>query len=185
MAVTAVAAGIDAVEKVHAPVHALQNIGRRAHAHQVDRLILGKIGHHGAEHAVHLLVALSHRQPADRVAVQIKLGDLFGVLDADIVVDGALVDPEEQLVAVDRPLGLLKLPHFLLAADEPAGRAVHGRLHIAALCQGGRTFVKRHRDGGRQVRLDLHALLRAHEDLMTVDVGAEGHALLADLTQAL
>ena len=37
---------------------------------------------------------------------------------------------------------------------------------------------------GAQIGLDLHTLLRPHENLVAVDVGGEIHALLLDLPQA-
>ena len=50
----------------------------------------------------------------------------------------------------------------------------------------GRVFhalVKRHRNGGRQPRLDAHALLRPDKQPSAVNVGGKGHALLANATQ--
>ena len=51
-------------------------------------------------------------------------------------------------------------------------------LHIFPVRRAGRALVKSHGDRGSQIGLDLHALLRSHEDLPTVDMGVEIHALL-------
>ena len=48
----------------------------------------------------------------------------------------------------------------------------------------GSTLVEGHGDGGAQIGLDLHTLLRPHEDLVAVDVGVEVNALLLDLAEA-
>ena len=47
----------------------------------------------------------------------------------------------------------------------------------------GRTFVKCHGNGGAQVGLYLHALLRPHEYLMAVYVGIKVNAFLFDFAQ--
>ena len=44
--------------------------------------------------------------------------------------------------------------------------------------------IKCHRDRGTEVRLDLHALFRSHENLCTINVGMEIDALLFDLAQS-
>ena len=45
------------------------------------------------------------------------------------------------------------------------------------------TFIKGHGNGRAQICLDLHTLLRAHENAVTVQMGGKGHALLSDLAQ--
>ena len=45
------------------------------------------------------------------------------------------------------------------------------------------TLIKGHCDGGAQVCLDLHTLLRAHKDAVAVQMRGKGHAFLRDLTQ--
>ena len=44
-------------------------------------------------------------------------------------------------------------------------------------------LIKGHGDGRAQICLDLHTLLRAHKDAVTIQMRGEGHALLGDLTQ--
>ena len=46
-----------------------------------------------------------------------------------------------------------------------------------------RTLVEGHRNSRCQIGLDLHALLRSHKNLVSVDVGTEGYTLLLDLAQ--
>ena len=45
------------------------------------------------------------------------------------------------------------------------------------------TLIKGHCNGGTQVCLDLHTLLRTHKDAVAVQMGSKGHAFLRDLTQ--
>ena len=45
------------------------------------------------------------------------------------------------------------------------------------------TLIKGHCDGGTQVCLDLHTLLRTHKDAVAVQMGGKGHAFLRDLAQ--
>ena len=46
-----------------------------------------------------------------------------------------------------------------------------------------RTLIERHGNGRCQVGLDLHALLRSHKDLVSVNMGTEGYALFLDLAK--
>ena len=180
---TPVPRGIDAVEEVDAPLHALEDVDRGPDAHQVGGLILRQIGDGLVQDVVHLLVGLADGKAAHGVPVEVELRDPLGVVDADLRVDGALVDAKEELVGIHRILLLLVLVHRLLAAKEPAGGPLDGGLHIGLLRKGRRALVKGHGDGGSQVRLDPHALLRAHEDLSAVDVAVEGDALLLDVSK--
>ena len=97
---------------------------------------------------------------------------------------GALVDAEEHLPRVHRVRQGVQAGVFRLAADEPAIGTVDGAGYIVI----GRgildALVKGHADIRAEVRLDLHALLRAHEDLVAVDVRGEIHTLLLDPAQA-
>ena len=77
MPVTAVSARIDAVEEIHAAVHRLQDIRRRADSHQIDWPVLRKLRHHMIQNIIHLLMCFTDRQSTDRVAVKIQLRDLF------------------------------------------------------------------------------------------------------------
>ena len=105
------------------------------------------------------------------------------MLDAQILKRAALVDAEQQLIRVDGLFLVLEAVHFVLAAQQPACRAGTAVLGVLV---GGRVlnaFVKGHGDGGAEVRLNLHALLRPHENAVAVEVGVEGDALLGDMTQ--
>src|SRR5699024_1698638 len=74
-----VSAGIDAVKEVHTPVYRLQYIGRRPYSHEIDRLILGKVGYDRIQYAVHLLMGLTHGKSPHGIAVQVHGRDLLRV----------------------------------------------------------------------------------------------------------
>ena len=172
-----VAAGIYAVEEVHAPVYRLQDIGRRSHAHQIGGLVLGKIRRHRLDDSVHILMGLAYCQSADGVAVQIHLRNLLGVLDPDILINRSLVDSKQQLVLVDGVRKAVQPLHFRLTAGKPAGGAGHGFLYIIPLRQGRSALVEGHGNGGGQIGLNLHTLLRSHENLPSVNMGVKIYAL--------
>ena len=67
------------------------------------------------------------------------------------------------------------------AAVQPAVGALHRARRVVAIGVVGRALVEGQRDVGAERRLHRHRLLRAQEALRSVHVGAEAHALLADL----
>ena len=138
---------------------------------------------HGADDLVHDLGGFAHSQAAQRIAVQVILGDLFHVLHAQVQVGTALVDAEQQLIRVDGLPLMFQAGHLGLAAQQPAGGAGTAVFGVIILGRVFDALVKGHGDGGAQVCLDLHALLRAHKDLVAVQVGMEGHALLGNVAQ--
>lgn len=82
VAVTAVAARHNAVEKVHSPFHRLKNICRRTDTHKIAYLIIGSIWLHRRNNAVHILGRFTHRKTADGVSVKIQLCNLLHILDS-------------------------------------------------------------------------------------------------------
>ena len=100
---------------------------------------------------VHLLVCLADRKSADRIAVQIQLGNPLCMVDPDVRVDGSLVDAEQHLVTVHGILQPIEALHLVLAALQPACRPCHGILHIFPLGKRRRAFIECHRDGGPKV----------------------------------
>lgn len=95
-------AGLRKIKEEGVYFHSLQNIGRRSDSHEIGRLVHRKIRHGLIQHMVHLLVCLADRKSADRIAVQIQLGNPLCMVDPDVRVDGSLVDAEQHLVT-DQP----------------------------------------------------------------------------------
>ena len=68
------------------------------------------------------------------------------MIDPDVRIDSALVDAEQELVAVDRLFHAVQTRHLVLAAREPPGRAGYGFGYIVTLRMAGWTLVKGHSD---------------------------------------
>ena len=183
MPVPSVAGGHHAVEEIHAPGHGLQDIPRRAHAHQIAGLVLGHVLLHRLDGVVHLPVGLPYRKAPDGVAWQIQLRDALHVLDPDVMEHSTLVDAEEHLTGVYRILRGVILCQRLLAALQPAHRPGAGLDHIVPGRGDLDALIKGHGDVRAQVCLDAHALLRPHEDVSAVHMGVEADAVLLDLAQ--
>ena len=180
---TAVAGGHDAVEEVHAARDALDDVPRRADAHEIARLVLRHILLDGLNRVVHLLMRLADGEAADGVARTVQLGYALHVLDAKVGENRALVYAEEHLAGIyGVRLGVIlrKRPD---AALQPAGRALAAGLDIVVGRGNLDALVEGHGYVAAEVGLYAHALLRAHEDVPPVDMGVEAHAVLAYLPQ--
>ena len=105
------------------------------------------------------------------------------MLHTQVCIGAALIDAEQKLIRVDRDALVFQPCHFGLAAFQPTGGALAAVLGIIVLGGVLHALIKGHGDGRAKICLDLHTLLRPHEDAVTVQMGGEGHALLGDLTQ--
>ena len=105
------------------------------------------------------------------------------MLHAQVCIGAALIDAEQKLIRVDRDALVLQACHLSLAALQPAGGALAAVLGVIVLGGVLHALIKGHGDGRAQICLDLHTLLRAHKDAVTIQMRGEGHALLGDLTQ--
>ena len=183
IAMARIAGGHHAVKEIHAAVNSLKDIPRCADTHQIARLIHGHVGLYLLDDVIHHLRLLTNGKTADGVTGEVKFADALHVVDADIIVGAALVDTKKHLIFVDRFGQGIEARHLVFAAFEPAGRARNGISHVVTGRGIFDTLVKRHRTGGGDIRLDLHALFRAHEDALTIDVGGKFHAVLIDLAK--
>ena len=105
------------------------------------------------------------------------------MLHPQIVKGAALVDAEQQLVRIGGETFIFQPGHLRLAAGQPAHGALTAGLCIVVLGGVLHALIEGHGNGGTEIRLDLHALFRAHEDLVAVQMGMEGHALFGDVAQ--
>ena len=178
-AVAPVACRHHAVEHVDPPFDALQDVGRRAHPHQVTRTVFRQDGVDQLDHLIHLLRRLTHRQAADGVAPGPFRGDVFRRLLPQVAVHAPLHDGKQRLlVAILRLRGV----ETLHATVEPAVRAFHRLLGVAVVCRAWRAFVEGHHDVGPDAALDVHHPFRREQMLRAVDVGTELHPLFLHLT---
>ena len=130
------------------------------------------------DYPIHLVRLLADGETAYGIPGQIELGYPIHMVDAQILIGRALIYTEQQLLGVDG-LGQGAQPlHLRLAADEPTVCAVAGALYIVVRRGIFDAFVKRHGDGGGEIRLYLHALLGSHKDALSVDMRREINALL-------
>ena len=183
VAMARVTGGHDAIEEVHTVVDSFENIARRTNAHQVARLVLGHVRLDCIDNAIHILGLLAYGKTANGVPFTGNLGDHLHVFNAQILIGAALVDAEEHLVAVDGVRERVETVHLLAAANQPTVGALHALLAVLVRCRVCHTLVKRHRDGGSKVGLNLHAFLGSHKNTGTVEVRAELYALLGNLAQ--
>ena len=161
--------GDDAVEHVHPAVHGLEEVGRRADAHQVARQQAGQLGGHGAGELVALGGRLADRETADGHAVERQAAEEVRALPAEVMVTRALHDAEQRLRRVAPGLqGPLR----------PAVRERHGRGRLGVRRGGRDALVERHHDVAADRLLHREARLGREQVLLAVDVAAEARARL-------
>ena len=169
----------DAVEHVDAVRHARHQVFRRAHAHQVMRLVGRQARTHVGQHAHHVFLRLADGQAADGDAGEIDLFQLGQRFVAQHFEHAALHDAEQRI----RVLAAVEL---VLRALRPAQGHAHG---LGRFLDGGRAagdfvrraFVELHDDVGIQDALHLHRHFRREEQFIAVDGRIEMHALFRDL----
>ena len=80
---------------------------------------------HRIEDTVHLLVTLTDRKSADRVAVAVHLRDRIRMRDPDILEGSALIDAEQKLMLVDGVRVSVQLCHFFSGSVPASERYGH------------------------------------------------------------
>ena len=161
-----------AVEHIHAAQHAFQQAIRATHAHEIARLVLRHIGHHGLQHLVHHAFRLADAEAADAEAGEIHAGDRLRALDAKVAKHAALHDAKQRLI-----LARVRV----LAALRPAVRALHRVDRVFPVGRIRRALVKAHRDIRAEALLHVHDRFRRKEVLAAVDMGAEHHAVFLNI----
>ena len=168
-----------AVELVDAAGDALQNIVRRADAHQIARLVHRHHRRGDFQHAQHHLLRLAHRKAADRIALERHRREAFGGADAQMRHVTALHDAIE-------PLPLFNAAHGLelgARALGPAERQLHRPLHLLLRRRQADTFVQLHLDVGSEQPLNFNGTLRREVIALAVDMALELHARLVQLAK--
>lgn len=177
-AVAGVSGGQHAVEHIDAEGNALQDIDRRAYAHQVAGLIFGQDLTDQIGHLVHIFRRFAYRQAADGVGLAAETRDGFRGGSPQIGVGAALHDGEERLkIAVEAFLPV----EVIAAAPQPAVGHLHRVFGVAIVARVGRAFVKGHDDIAADGSLDIDRLFRREKVAGAVDVRLKGNAFLFDL----
>jgi hypothetical protein len=127
----------------------------------------------------HLVLGLAHGDAAHGVAGEVHLDQRLQRFLAQIGVHAALHDAEQGV-------GVAQALELLLGALGPAAAHLHGLARfglggLLAVGLVGRALVELHDDVRIQDRLDLHADLGRHEELVAVDGALEVHASFGDL----
>ncbi len=120
----------------------------------------------------HQVAVLADGEPAERVAVEIELGDLGDRAAPQLLVRRALRDPEEELAVGARRGALACRPERRPAHCLSERRAVDGRR---------RTDVQAHGDVGHELRLAPRDRLGREPCRRAVVDRAEGDAVVVDL----
>ena len=159
-----------AVEQVDPPAHGLDDVRRRAHAHQIARAPRRQRALQAVEHGQHPFLAFADREPADGVAVEADLHQGRRRFRPQRRKDPALHDAE-QPVARARREGRPRKPG-------PAHRAAHGGRRLRLARRVGRALVQHHGDVAAQPPLQRHHARRRQAVAGAVRVGAERHPVL-------
>nr|GEU28151.1 hypothetical protein [Tanacetum cinerariifolium] len=107
-----------AVEHVHAVRHAGHQVFRRAHAHQVVRLVGRQFRAHVLQHAHHVFLRLAHRQAADGQAGEVDFFQARQRFVAQVFKHAALDDAEQRV-------RIFATVEFIVRALGPAQRHAH------------------------------------------------------------
>ena len=103
--------------------------------------------------------------------------------NSKIRIGAALIDAKEHLMRIDGLLHAVKACKLCLAAFQPARRSCDRILNIVFFAGVFNAFVKGHRNGRTQVRLNPHTFLRPHKNLSAVNMGGKINALLLDISE--
>ncbi len=125
---------------------AFDDILRSSDSHEITGLVLRHIRFDRFDDAVHLICLFTDCETADGIAVAVHLNDLLHVFDAEILIGTALIDPEKELMRIERTFLFRKVSKFGLAAQQPARRPVARTLRVTILGWVFDAFVKRHGD---------------------------------------
>ena len=141
----------DAVEHVEAAVHGLEQVERRAHAHEVAGPVPGHQLGGLLAHVLPLVAPLAHRQAADGQAVEGHGRQALDALAAQVREERALHDAEQRLGRVAPRVE---------AARRPAVREVQGGARRGAVGDRAHALVEHHHDVAADGHLRLDATAR-------------------------
>ena len=143
----------DAVEHVDAAPDRLDEVLRRADAHEITRLLRRQDRHDTVERRQHQLLALADREAADRVARKIHADERFRRAPPQLGVRAALHDRKQRLA------GLRLVRESGMRALRPAQRQLHRLLRPVPLGRQLDALVELHLDVGAEQALDLDGAL--------------------------
>ncbi|GAV35157.1 hypothetical protein ROTAS13_02829 [Roseomonas sp. TAS13] len=164
-----------AVEHVDAAPDGADDVGGRADAHQVARLVPGQQRRGDVEGGEHHLLPLADREAADRIALEADPRQRPHAFGAQAGIDAALHDAEEAVAGAGH--------EGLAAAGGPEHGLAHGPRSLLLRGGEGGALVQAHGDVGIQQVLDLDGTLGREAVLGAVDMRMEGDAVGIHLPQ--
>src|SRR5919204_1183024 len=165
------ARGQHAIEHVDPALDHLEDAGGIADAHEVARLVDGEERRRPGDGLQHEGAVLPHAEPAERVPVEVELGDLPDRAPAKIVVGAALRDAEKELArAAWRPS----------LAPGPRRRRRGREREFGERDVGRRADVEAHGDVGAETALDVGDELRRKTRRLPVVDRPERDPILVD-----
>ena len=168
-----------AIEHVDAARDALDQVIRRADAHEIARLIRREIGLARFDRREHIRLRLAHREAAERVARQVEPRERLRAFPAQKRVGAPLNDAEQcpPFARLHQPL------EGGLRALRPAQREPHRARDLLVWRRQPDAFVELHDDVAIEQVLDLDRALGREFVLRAVDMALECHALFGELAQ--
>ena len=166
----------DAIEHVHPAMDGFQQIERRAHAHQVTRLVVRQQSGRELADVFAFALALAHREPADRVTVERHLAERRRAFPPQFGKERALHNPEHRLRRISPRRQAPRRPTICNLQRRARRRFVGGRSDA---------MIQRHHDVApdRLLRFDAH--LRAEQNRFSIQITLERRAFLAHRARML
>ena len=175
--VAAVSRGHHAVEHIHSPCDALQDVRGGADSHQVTGAVRRKKGAYQFQHLIHLLRGLPHCQTANGIAVGIELNRMFHRLLAQVRIHASLDYGEVALAIAVEGLGFPETP---VVAFQPGLGEIQALAGIGMVCIPGAAFIQRHHYVGADNALGINVILRSESMPAAVYVALESASVRSE-----
>ena len=175
-----------AIEHVDAPRHALDEVFRRASAHQIPGLRVRQSVDDSLGNRIHLLAGFSDAEATNSVALEPDRDCGIDALTSQVLEDPTLDDTELRLSrvahrhVVDRTRP--KLQHAPPTALGPSDRPAHRARRRVVGGRERQALVQHHRDVRAETCLDVRGPLRREQIARAVQVGSKIGPLLGDGT---
>ncbi|MPN00186.1 hypothetical protein SDC9_147380 [bioreactor metagenome] len=155
------------------------NVGRRAHTHQITRFFMRKYVTDLFGDFIHGFGRLTHAQTSDGITGTVELTDEFCRLFTQIFIHAPLHYRKKALfVAVER-LCLMKM---IIASLEPLMCQLHAFLGIFPVGRIRSAFIKGHHDVGADYALHVHHVLRCELVPATINMRLKNHSLIGNFS---
>jgi hypothetical protein len=145
-------------------MYGFEQITRRAHPHQIPRLIFRQQRCHRRGAVLALLAGFAHRQTADGKPIEGQLGNDSSALDSQILIARTLDDAEHRLRRIAAGRQATLCPTMCKLHGASGGRMIHGRWYA---------LIQHHHDVGADELLGLDAAFRTQSNDGLVQIAFE------------